>query len=63
MKNKKNAKKAYVNIKMHFLHELAPVTRDVTCSKYQRYGENICDKKLSVERTLDGDFLLFIVLV
>ena len=31
--------------------ELAPLTRDVTCSKLKRYGEKIDDKKLPVEQT------------
>ena len=31
-----------------------PLTLDVTCSNLQIYGENIADKKLSVERTLDN---------
>ena len=32
--------------------ELAPPTCDVTCSKVQRYGDSIGDKKLSVEQAL-----------
>ena len=32
--------------------ELTLLTRDVTCSKLERYGENIDDKKLSVKHTL-----------
>ena len=31
--------------------ELARLTRDVTCFKLQRYGENKGDKKLSAEHT------------
>ena len=50
-KQQKNAKrKVYVNISILY-SELAPLTRDVTCSKLQRYGENTGDKKLSVEQT------------
>lgn len=29
-----------------------PLTRDVASSKFQKYGENIGDKKLAVEQTL-----------
>ena len=31
--------------------KLAPLTRNVTCSKLKRYRENIVDKNLSVEHT------------
>ena len=53
LKNNKNAKKVYVSIKQHFYYEHATLTRDITCSKLQRYGKNIGDKRLSVEHTPD----------
>ena len=31
--------------------KLTPLTRDATYSKLQRYGENVGDKKLSMEHT------------
>ena len=34
---------------MSLYSELARLTREVTCFKLQRYGENIGDKKLSAE--------------
>ena len=46
--NDKKAKKA---IKSILYSELAQMTCDVTCSKTYRNGENIGDKKLSVEHT------------
>ena len=55
MKSKKKMPKKYmyINMKQHsYLYcELAPLTRDVTCSKLQRYRENIGDKKLSMKHT------------
>ena len=48
----------YMQIKSSILYcELVPLTRDVTCSKLQRYLENISDKKLSVEHTACTEFV------
>ena len=54
MKNKtKKMSKNYMKTQNSILYsELAPMTRDETCSRLQRYGENVGDKKLSVEHTL-----------
>ena len=37
---------------IYFTLRSPPLTRDVTCSKLCRYGENMGDKKFSVEHTL-----------
>ena len=52
LKKNKNYQESLCKYKVAVLScELAPLTRDVTCSKLQRYGENIGDKKLSVKQT------------
>ena len=51
MKNNKKAKKFKETKSSTVFFELAPLTRDVTSSKLQRYGENTGDKKLPVEHT------------
>ena len=46
--------KEHLKIKNSILYsELVPLTRDVTCSKLQKKGKNISDKKLSEEHTLN----------
>ena len=55
MKNNKKWHKSECKYQCSILYsKLAPLTHDVTCSKLSKYGENIRDKKLSVEQTGEG---------
>ena len=50
MKNNKKWHKSEGKYKCRILYsKLAPLNHDVTCSKLLKNGENIRDKKLSVE--------------
>ena len=52
MKNNKKWHKSECKYKCRILNsKLAPLNHDVTCSKLLKYGENIRDKKLSVEHS------------
>ena len=54
MMNNNKMLKEQLKIKNSILYsELVPLTRDVTCSKLQKKGKNISDKKLSEEHTLN----------
>ena len=52
MKNKKKCEESICKYEVAFFTmNSPPLTRGVTCSKLQRYGENIGDKKLPVEHS------------
>ena len=51
--NQKNAKKSIYHLRVSFfILNSPPLTRDVTCFKLWKYGENIGDKKLLLKHTL-----------
>ena len=57
MKNNKKYQKSICEHKVAFFSpNTLPLTRDVTFCKLQRQGENIGDRKLSVEHALNKRF-------